>query len=633
MANEREQDSVIIRNDAVYDKINKPVPIPKPEIGIDTEDTLIDNIVQSLEEPNNSIQSQTMLDTSAINKFTQVSQERNTLYNMLDTMCEDSKIAAILETYSEDVTEPNENGKIVWAESSDANCGLYINYLINILGIDKNIFNWANSLCKYGDIYIQLFTEAEVKKFESIFNTEEENRRLDEDIKVNLYKKSDKFVNYIEMYPNPAEMFELTKFGKSVGYIKTSVPTVTNKQGLTNTFYNYKFKQGDINIFPANKFVHASLGLNDNRVPETVTIFRTNEDYNSDLNGLTYDVKRGQSLFYKIYKVWRELTLLENSVLMNRLTRSSLLRIFNIQVGDMPKEKVGQHLLKVKQMIEQKTALTVGDSMNEYTSAGPYENFIYVPVHGEQGAITQEEIGGDAKIGDLPDLDYFTNLLYGGAAAPKQFFAQTDDSTGFNGGSSLSIISSRYAKRIKRIQKTLRQLITDLINIFLINKGMVSYINKFTIHMQPPTTQEELDRKDYTSGRVQITSDVMNLLNEVAEDPVTKMKILKSLLSNAITNQEVITLLQDEIDQQEQAQENGEIPEEEGVQDNEPLDLDIDINERRTNEEQPGVDLSQEETVQPNEEESNVGTEETTEEDTLPSPEELGIDMTSPDNF
>ena len=108
-----EQDSVIIRNDAVYDKINQSVPIPKPEIGIDTKDTLIDNIVQSLEEPNNSIQSQTMLDTSAINKFTQVSQERNTLYNMLDTMCEDSKIAAVLETYAEDVTEPNENGKIV----------------------------------------------------------------------------------------------------------------------------------------------------------------------------------------------------------------------------------------------------------------------------------------------------------------------------------------------------------------------------------------------------------------------------------------------------------------------------------------------------------------------------------------
>ena len=49
----------------------------------------------------------------------------------------------------------------------------------------------------------------------------DDKEKLDEDVVIKYYKKDDKLVNYIEMIPNPAEMFELTKFGKSYAYIKT----------------------------------------------------------------------------------------------------------------------------------------------------------------------------------------------------------------------------------------------------------------------------------------------------------------------------------------------------------------------------------------------------------------------------
>lgn len=82
-----------------------------------------------------------------------------------------------------------------------------------------------------------------------------------------------------------------------------------------------------------------------------------------------------------MYKIWRELNLLENSLLLNRLTKSSIVRILNVEVGDMPKEQVGPHLLGIKNLIEQKTAINTGTSLNEYNNPGPIENNIYVPVH------------------------------------------------------------------------------------------------------------------------------------------------------------------------------------------------------------------------------------------------------------
>ena len=97
------------------------------------------------------------------------------------------------------------------------------------------------------------------------------------------------------------------------------------------------------------------------------------------------------------------------------------------------------------------------------------------------------------------------------------------------------------------MQAVMCQMITDLINILLLDKGLDTYINKFTIKMQPPVTQEELDKRDNTSSMIGISDDVLRLAGDI-EDPIIKMKMTKSLLSNSITNQEVIELLQEYID-------------------------------------------------------------------------------------
>ena len=487
---------------------------------------------------------------------------------MLDTMCQDSTISAVLETYAEDATEYNDQGQIVWVESSDPNVQKYVTYLLDTMNVDKNIYKWVYSLCKYGDIYFRLYRESDLGE-DDLFNVEtrrgrKKSKHLNEAVKVKVYSQNDPYVNYIEMMPNPAEIFELTKLGKTYAYIKaplTSTSTSMNtNNSINNAFFQYNFKKSDVELHGPTDYVHAALEDNSSRTPEKVQIFTNDKE---DGDALTYTVKRGQSLLYNTFKVWRELSLLENSVLLNRVTKSSVVRVIGVEVGDMPKEMVGPHLQGVKQLIEQKTAINSGNSMTEYTNPGPIENNIYVPTHEGVGALTTSQIGGDVDVKSLADLSYYQDKLFGNLRVPKQYFGVTDDSTGFNGGSSLSIISSRYGKMIKRIQNTIVQAITDVVNLFLLDRGLKGYVNNFTIKMLSPTTQEEIDRRENLSNKVALTSDIMNMLTDTGiEDTETKLKILKSLLSNILTDGEVISLIQEEIDKLEEQKEEAATNEE-----------------------------------------------------------------------
>ncbi len=643
--------NAFVQDDSIYNKPTRAIPKPETNIGVDTKDSVI-NKIANLE--NQGIGS--TLDVAALENFTHVAQNREQLYALLDAMSEDPTIAAALELYAEDSTEYNEQGKVVWAESADANITNYIGFLLDTINVDKYAYSWVYNLIKYGDLYLRLYRQSDYDKdvLKDILNKEdqpeadinykpvaskrlvEDKQQLNEDVRVIAYSKNDKYAHYIEMVPNPAEMFELTKYNKTYAYIKAPITEVNYTGQALDTaqtygagFMKYRFERNDVDVHGPTDYVHATLSNNSSRTPEEVTIFIEDEDKENSLSSSsTYTVNRGQSLLYNVFKIWRELSLLENSILLNRLTKSSIVRLINVEVGDMPKEMVGPHLQGIKSLMEQKSAINTGKSINEYTNPGPVENLLYIPTHGGIGAITTDQVGGDVNVGQLSDLDYFKNKYYGALKIPKQYMGDTEDGAGFNGGQSLSIISSRYAKTIKRIQNSLLQALTDAINLMLLDKGMSSYVNKFTLHMQPPTTQEEIDRRDNLSSKIQITGDIMNTLQDV-DDPIIRLKILKALLANTITDNEVVKLIQEQIDKLEEEQSAGEDISEGDVDsldyssdsdfgNDETLDLGSDL----------GLETSSETPSEETGEETIVANTEAESEEALPTPADLGIDMT-----
>lgn len=607
----------------------KAVPEPQPDIGIDVNGVFTNNIVSS------AINSS--LDISALESFTTLSQNRENIYQLIDAMSQDSIISSVIETYAEDAVQTNEAGQVVWAESSDANVSKYVNYLLNVMNADKHIYSWAHSIIKYGDLYLRLYRESDYENNE-LFNPNDINmvsnvlnenytKDLNEDVNVVAHDKNDHYVHYVEAVSNPGEMFELTKFGKCQGYIHA--PYNVMNMATENNFLNrYKLKKRDVTVYQATDFVHAALEDTSSRTPEEVQIFLGEDENSSDLK---YKVRRGQSLLYNVFKIWRELSLLENSVLLNRLTKSSIVRMIMVEVGDMPKEQIGAHLQSIKALIEQKSAINTGKSMSEYTNPGPIENNIYVPTHQGVGNITTQQVGGDVDVRSLADLSYYQDKMFGALRVPKQYFGVTDDAAGFNGGSSLSIISSRYGKAVKRIQHAICQALTDVINIFLIDKGLKSYVNRFTVRMTAPVTQEELDRRDNANNRIGMISDIMNNLTDI-EDSVIKLKILKALMSTAISDQEVIMLIQEQIEklEEENSDDKEEKPTDDNVESTEEADDSLDSSEELPPPDEMFADTDGEVDIEDDGTfEEALELDEDREENYLPSASELNVDLFS----
>ena len=135
--------------------------------------------------------------------------------------------------------------------------------------------------------------------------------------------------------------------------------------------------------------------------------------------------------------------------------------------------------------------------------------------------------------------------------------------------------------------------------------------------------QEEIDRRDNMASKVQIVSDIMNIVSDI-EDNTAKLKILKSLLSNTLVDTEVIQVIQDEIDRMESEQESQD--------ENEPVDISELGSEEPEESEEPGdtLGLRPRNISEPTDmsETEEINTEpETSSEDKLPSPSELNIDF------
>ena len=90
-------------------------------LDIDVKNTLVDNIIEE------GLTSK--LDMAALENFTSISNARDQVYQLIDTMSQDSSVAAILRTYAEDVCEPADNGHVIWCEASDPKISKFINVL------------------------------------------------------------------------------------------------------------------------------------------------------------------------------------------------------------------------------------------------------------------------------------------------------------------------------------------------------------------------------------------------------------------------------------------------------------------------------------------------------------------------
>lgn len=598
----------------------KAVGKPDPNIGIDEKNSIINKLLAD----DNGFNKLIDIDNDIIIKFRTISNSREDIYQIFDEMSKDVLMNSALELYADDSTEYNEYNQIIWAESDKPEIAKYINHLIESLKLDESAWSHILALVQYGDIYLETFRksdfEEEIKGKKNIENqlssksvTEDNELKqvITEDIILNVYNDNDKLNEYIELVANPAEIFDLTKRGKTVGFLKTKI---SNKQNKADSYiYNYNINSEDIKLYDPAKYIHILLPDTSNRNPEEIKIFRSNEKPSKKKSidkineALSFKVKRGKSILYNLFKIYREMKILEDTVLLNRITKSALVRIIQVEVGDMGKPQTSQLLQRIKSLFESKQALNEGQSLNEYNSPGPIENNVYIPTRDGKGGITVNTAGGDYNVGELTDLDFFLNKMFSGLKIPKPFLGFMDDNAGFSGGESLTKVSSRYAKTIKRIQNAYIQGIRTLINIFFLDRGLNDYINNFTIRMVSPSTIEDSDRLEMLGNKINLIADLMSTLSDV-EDSSARLEIIINLLNRYISDEDLNTLLKEILEKQKK----GTIEStSDNLTDKVETDLGTISSKEKSDQEELPLDLSSS----------------TEEEEMLPNPNELDLDM------
>lgn len=514
----------------------KGKPGKESDAGIATKGNTLVDVLEKASEAGK------IVDISEFQQFRTLGTDRNEQYRMYDEMAYDSVVSAALELYSDDATQYNSKGQIVWVESEDPTIAQFANRLIDNLQINEHIWSYAYNLVKYGDVYLQLFKDDEIQKDPLI-------QRLDHtDVDTVTNRKGSVLEEYIELVPNPARLFDLSNRGKTVGFVE--VQLADNSDGSA-VFKNYMYNMNDTNIkvYEPKKFVHIMLNPDTDRFPEKLSLTFdgnvTGEDPDSaqaklDQVVVNYNVKRGKSILHDQYKTYRELQLMEDALLLNRVTRSSIIRLLQIEIGDMPSNQAEQLLHRYKNLIEQKNYMD--KDAGSFTSAanpGPIDNVLYIPTRDGKGAVSMSNLGGDVDVKAITDVDYFKNKYYAGYKIPRQFLGETDEGGGFSGGTSLTKLDARYARTIKRIQNAIISGLTTLINIFALNRELPEYVNNFTVKMVSPATTEDAERDETLNNRIDIVSRFMELIPEGMASDETLKDILITFMSEYLSEPDV----------------------------------------------------------------------------------------------
>lgn len=465
-----------------------------------------------------------LFDTDAISKFRTLSSDRQEKYEAYENMLGDATIAAAIEMYADDATQYDpKSGKVIWVESDDSEIAIAANRLLDVLQINEKAWQHIYSLCTYGDLYLRIYREGDNADYEDMLNVQPGV------IRAKVQDVSRPMEEYIEYVEDPSSIYDLQLKDKTSGFVR--IMTTQTASGNANMLYNginiNQVNLENIDFYDRRSFVHISLAGSINRSPELLAVRNSADDSTT-----VYKIKTGKSILADAYDASQTVKLLEDSMLLSRLTKSALIRLLQIEVGDMPKPEVENLLRRVKNMIEQKVSLNrnTGEARS-YNSPGPMENIVYFPTKNGKGAITLNNLGGDVNIKDIADIEYFNNKKLSALKTPKQFL-NYDSPEGLGNGTSLTKVSSRYSHTVMRVQNAYKSGITTLLNLFFLDKGL-DYINKFTVKMVSPSTIEDIERDEQTSNRINQIGDIMSLVGEVVTDE-GKLEVLKSLLSSYV---------------------------------------------------------------------------------------------------
>ena len=381
------------------------------------------------------------------------------LYTDYEAMDTDAIVASALDIIADECTLKNEHGEMLHIRSSDENIQkILYNLFYDVLNIEFNLWSWSRNMCKYGDFYLKL----EIAEKFGVYNV----------IPFSAY-------SIIREEGTDANNPTYVRFK----YDPTSVSGITAPQ----TQYALGTSTSDI-YFENYEMAHFRLI--------------------SDVNYLPY----GRSYLEPGRKIFKQMVLMEDAMLIHRIVRAPEKRIFYMNVGAIPPNEVESFMQKTVQKLKKVPYIDpqTGQYNLKYNMMNMMEDF-YIPVRGNDQS-TRIDTAKGLEYNGIEDVAYLRDKLFAALKIPKAFMGYEKDLTG---KATLAAEDIRFARTVERIQRILLSELTKIALVHLYTQGYDGEsLTNFELSLTTPSIIYDQERVNLMKEKVELASQIMenNLL-------------------------------------------------------------------------------------------------------------------------
>jgi hypothetical protein len=420
----------------------------------------------------------TKLDQSLYNQSVYYEPNRISAYYDYESMEFTPEISAALDIYSEESTTMSEKGQILTIYSdSDRIKGILEELFYDKLDINTNLQMWTRGLCKYGDDFVYLKIDPE------------------------------KGIVGCQQLPN----VEIERIEGAAS--KQPTQTRDTKVPSRELRFNWKTKEME---FQAWEIAHFRLLGDDRKLPY------------------------GTSMLDKIRRIWKQLLLAEDAMLIYRTSRAPERRVFKVFVGNMDDKDIEPYVQRVANKFKRDQ---ISDPRNgqvdmRYNQMAVDQDY-FIPVRDPAQSNPIETLPGAQNLGEIADIEYIQKKLLAALRIPKAFLGFEEV---VGDGKSLALMDIRFARTINRIQKSLIQELNKIALIHLYLTGMEDELNNFNLSLTNPSAQSDLLRIEQWKEKITLYKDATSDQSQVGILPVSHTWAKKNILG--MSESEVILDLQ-----------------------------------------------------------------------------------------
>ncbi len=355
------------------------------------------------------------------------------------------EIAAALDIMMEESTTLNPDNKVINIFSESRRVRRILDDLFfNRLDIHTSLPMWTRNVCKYGDDFLYLSID------------------------------SDDGVTSVKQLPN----IEISRKENS-GFGENSMNSETDK------FNPVKFVWGQRDIeFNAWQVAHFRLLGDDRRLPY------------------------GTSMLEKARRIWKQLLLSEDAMLIYRVTRAPERRIFKIFVGNIDEQDVPSYVNKIADNFKRSPVIdqNTGQIDTRYNQMAQDQDY-FIPVRDASAPSPIETLPGATNLSEIADIQYLQKKLFTALRVPKPFLGFEE----VNGeGKNLALQDIRFARTVNRIQQAMLQELNKIAIIHLYILGLEDELENFTLTLNNPSTQAEMLKIEQTQLKVTLYKDAVS---------------------------------------------------------------------------------------------------------------------------